>query len=42
MNSSTPPTVVIVPGPRDHVPDHWQTIIANKLSDARTVPPLQN
>lgn len=32
-------TCVIVPGMRDHVPGHWQTILADKLPDARTVPP---
>ncbi|HEU5470205.1 MAG TPA: alpha/beta fold hydrolase [Actinophytocola sp.] len=38
MNS---PTVVIVPGLRDHVADHWQTLLAQRLADrARTVPPL--
>ncbi|MFF1570865.1 RBBP9/YdeN family alpha/beta hydrolase, partial [Streptomyces sp. NPDC058293] len=42
MSFSTQPTVVIVPGLRDHVPDHWQTILANKIADARTVPPLTN
>ncbi|MFG2517584.1 RBBP9/YdeN family alpha/beta hydrolase [Streptomyces sp. NPDC048527] len=42
MNLTAPPTVVIVPGLRDHVPDHWQTILANKRGDARTVPPLEN
>ncbi|HEX6839251.1 MAG TPA: alpha/beta fold hydrolase, partial [Polyangia bacterium] len=32
------PTVVIVPGLRDHVPDHWQTLLAARLPNARTVP----
>ncbi|MGW5202624.1 RBBP9/YdeN family alpha/beta hydrolase [Streptomyces spiralis] len=40
MSPSVAPTVVIVPGLRDHVPDHWQTIMANKIAGARTVPPL--
>ncbi|MEU1784819.1 alpha/beta fold hydrolase [Streptomyces sparsogenes] len=40
MSPLASPTVVIVPGLRDHVPDHWQTILANKIADARTVPPL--
>lgn len=40
LRRTAPPTVVIVPGLRDHVPDHWQTILANKIADARTVPPL--
>ncbi|WP_327669359.1 MULTISPECIES: alpha/beta hydrolase [unclassified Streptomyces] len=35
------PTVVIVPGLRDHVPDHWQTHLAHELPRSRTVPPLE-
>lgn len=41
MSPSAPSTVVFVPGMRDHVPEHWQTILANKLADARILPPLQ-
>ncbi|MGV9948552.1 alpha/beta hydrolase, partial [Rhodococcus aetherivorans] len=26
---------------RDHVADHWQTLLAERLDDARTVPPLE-
>ena len=33
-------TVVLVPGLRGHVEDHWQTVLAAALPDARTVPPL--
>lgn len=33
-------TVVIVPGLRDHVPEHWQTILAASLPGARSVAPL--
>lgn len=33
-------TVVIVPGLRDHVPEHWQTLLARRLPRSRTVPPL--
>ncbi|WP_431676361.1 RBBP9/YdeN family alpha/beta hydrolase [Kitasatospora sp. KL5] len=44
MRSTLPPPVVIVPGLRHHVPDHWQTILADGLAaagrDVRTVPPL--
>lgn len=40
MNSTTP-TVLIVPGLRDHVADHWQTLLAAKLPKARSVPPLE-
>ncbi|MDI3408146.1 RBBP9/YdeN family alpha/beta hydrolase [Streptomyces cavernicola] len=36
-----PPTVVIVPGLRDHVPQHWQTLLADRLDDARLLPPLE-
>ncbi|MFE2185853.1 RBBP9/YdeN family alpha/beta hydrolase [Streptomyces sp. NPDC059455] len=43
MNPTGSPAVVIVPGLRDHVPDHWQTILAGRLGDdARTVPPLES
>lgn len=31
-------TVLIVPGLRDHVPEHWQTLLEAKLPNARTVP----
>lgn len=34
-------TVVIVPGLRDHVEDHWQTILAGELGRVVTVPPLE-
>ena len=34
-------TVLIVPGLRDHVPDHWQTLLAAELPRSRTVPPLE-
>jgi predicted alpha/beta hydrolase family esterase len=33
-------TVLIVPGLRDEVPDHWQTLLARRLSRVRTVPPM--
>lgn len=47
MTGTTAPTIVIVPGLRDHVEDHWQTILAERLGDAsRTVhivpPPVHN
>ncbi|MFE1311427.1 RBBP9/YdeN family alpha/beta hydrolase [Streptomyces sp. NPDC058755] len=45
MSPTTEPTVVIVPGLRDHVADHWQTRLAERLAEAgravRTVPPAQ-
>jgi predicted alpha/beta hydrolase family esterase len=36
----TRPTVLIVPGLRDHVDDHWQTLLAARLDRVRTVPPM--
>lgn len=33
-------TVLIVPGLRDHVADHWQTLLAANLQKVVTVPPL--
>jgi len=38
--SDAPYTVLIVPGLRDHVVDHWQTLLAARLTRSRTVPPL--
>jgi predicted alpha/beta hydrolase family esterase len=35
-----PATVVLVPGLRGHVEDHWQTRLAATLGDVVTVPPL--
>jgi len=32
-------TVLIVPGLRGHVAEHWQTLLAQRLPNARTVPP---
>jgi predicted alpha/beta hydrolase family esterase len=37
-------TIVIVPGLRDHVPEHWQTLLEAKLARTRavvSVPPLR-
>lgn len=34
-------TVLIVPGLREHVPEHWQTLLAARLSRVQTVPPLE-
>jgi predicted alpha/beta hydrolase family esterase len=33
-------TILLVPGLRDHVPDHWQTYLQAERSDCRSVPPL--
>ncbi|MGW1680792.1 RBBP9/YdeN family alpha/beta hydrolase [Saccharopolyspora sp. NPDC002376] len=42
MNDLETPTTVIVPGLRDHVAEHWQTHLAEKLPNTRTVPPLEH
>ncbi|MFX0578293.1 RBBP9/YdeN family alpha/beta hydrolase [Nocardia nepalensis] len=42
MKAVAEPTVVIVPGLRDHIPDHWQTLLAERLDNVRTVPPLEH
>lgn len=34
------PTVLIVPGLRDHVAQHWQTLLAAALPKVRSVPPM--
>jgi len=34
------PTILIVPGLRDHVDEHWQTLLAAKLPRVRAVPPM--
>lgn len=41
MASNQAFTVLIVPGLRDHVAEHWQTLLAARLPNCRTVPPLQ-
>jgi predicted alpha/beta hydrolase family esterase len=44
MSPTAEPTVVVVPGLRDHVANHWQTVLAERLAEAgravRTVPPV--
>lgn len=42
MTATPTPTVVIVPGLRDHVADHWQTHLAEQFDAVRTVPPLEH
>jgi predicted alpha/beta hydrolase family esterase len=34
------PTILIVPGLRDAVAEHWQTLLAARLPRVRTVPPM--
>ena len=38
----TAPTYLFVPGLRDHVEEHWQTLLAKKLPGSHTVPPLEH
>jgi uncharacterized protein len=38
MNDIAVPTILIVPGLRDHVPTHWQTLLEQKLPNAILVP----
>jgi len=38
----TEPTVLIVPGLRDHVPEHWQTLLEAGLPNARSVPRMEH
>jgi len=40
MKPTTEPTMLIVPGLRDHVPQHWQTLLAARLPRVRQVPPM--
>ncbi|SAL86815.1 alpha/beta hydrolase [Caballeronia terrestris] len=42
MTPNPTPTVLIVPGLRDHVENHWQTLLERKLPNARSVPPLEH
>jgi uncharacterized protein len=39
VTRTQPLTIVIVPGLRGHVAGHWQTLLAERLGRARTVPP---
>jgi predicted alpha/beta hydrolase family esterase len=41
MDAHTTPTILLVPGLRDHVPAHWQTLLEAKLPNARCVPRMQ-
>ncbi|TDY43948.1 hypothetical protein BX592_117150 [Paraburkholderia rhizosphaerae] len=38
----TTPTVLFVPGLRDYVADHWQTLMQARLPRAACVPPLEH
>lgn len=37
----TAATVLIVPGLREHVAEHWQTLLEARLAKVRSVPPLE-
>jgi predicted alpha/beta hydrolase family esterase len=37
----TAATVLIVPGLREHVAEHWQTLLQARLGKVRSVPPLE-
>jgi predicted alpha/beta hydrolase family esterase len=41
MTAEDAPTVLIVPGLRDDMPDHWQAILAQRLAKAQVVPRMQ-
>jgi predicted alpha/beta hydrolase family esterase len=38
---SDTPTVLFVPGLRDHVENHWQTVLARRIAGSQTVAPLE-
>ncbi|MDF3935697.1 RBBP9/YdeN family alpha/beta hydrolase [Pseudomonas citronellolis] len=40
MSHNNDTTVLIVPGLREHVPGHWQTLLQARLPKVRAVPPL--
>jgi hypothetical protein len=40
MTLDTTPTILMVPWLRDHVTEHWQTLLEKKLPKADSVPPL--
>lgn len=40
MNDKNNATILMVPGLREHVPEHWQTLLAAQLPRVRSVPPL--
>ena len=42
MTLKTTPTILMVPGLRDHVAEHWQTLLQHKLPNTASVPPLEH
>ncbi len=41
MDPASTPTILFVPGLRDHVPDHWQTLLETRIPNARSVPRME-
>jgi predicted alpha/beta hydrolase family esterase len=41
MNETGAPTILIVPGLRDHMPTHWQTLLEQKLTKVKCVPRMK-
>jgi len=41
MNEIAPPMILLVPGLRDHVAAHWQTLLEEKLPNATSVPRME-
>ncbi|MFM0007523.1 alpha/beta hydrolase [Paraburkholderia dipogonis] len=41
MTLDMTPTILMVPGLRDHVAEHWQTLLERMLPKAASVPPLE-
>ena len=41
MNETTAATYLILPGLRDHVAEHWQTLLQAELPGDQAVPPLE-
>ncbi|WP_321955654.1 RBBP9/YdeN family alpha/beta hydrolase [Paraburkholderia bannensis] len=42
MTFDTTPTVLMVPGLRDYVAQHWQTLLEQRLAKVASVPPLEH
>jgi predicted alpha/beta hydrolase family esterase len=42
MTSAAAPTILFVPGLRDHVDEHWQTLLERKLAGSRCVPRMEH
>ena len=42
MTLDMTPTILMVPGLRDHVAEHWQTLLAQRLPKVASVAPLEH